>query len=50
MLEVTDDEGEIHLLINRKHTVIVEDTGSPIITTPYYTILVLYKTNDMDYQ
>ena len=45
MLEVTDDEGEIHLLKGLKYTVIVTDTGSPILTTPHSTILVFCETN-----
>ena len=34
--EVSDDEGEIHLLINIKYTVIVTETGSH---HPKYSIL-----------
>ena len=44
-LEVTDDEEEIHLLIGIKYTVIVADTASPIITTPYSTIIVFCEPN-----
>ena len=43
ILEVTDDEGEIHLLINIKYTLIVADTRSPILTTPHSTSIVLYE-------
>ena len=50
MLEVTDDEGEIQLLIGLKCTLIVTDTGSPILTTPHYMILVFCKTNVRYYQ
>ena len=45
ILEGTDYEGEIHLLINIKYTVIVVDTVSPIINNPHYMILVLGETN-----
>ena len=44
ILEFTDDEGEVHSLIGIKYTVIVADTGSPIITTPHSTSLVLCET------
>ena len=50
MLEVTDEEGAIHLLINRKYTVIVADTGSPILNTQHSTILVFCETNVIYYQ
>ena len=45
ILEVTDDEGSIQLLINIKYIVIVADTGSPIINTPHSTILSFCETN-----
>ena len=44
-LEVTDDEGAIHLLIGIIYTVIVLDTGTPVLTTPHATSLVSYETN-----
>ena len=44
ILDVTDDEGEIHLLIGIKYTLIVADTVSPIPTTPHSTSLVLCET------
>ena len=39
MLKVIDDGREIHLLICIKYTVIVADTGSPIIITTHSMIL-----------
>ena len=45
ILEVTDDEGSIQLLINIKYIVIVADTGYPIINTPHSTILSFCETN-----
>ena len=50
VLQVTDDEGEIQLLINIRYTVIVSDTDSPILTMPHSTILVLCETNVRYYQ
>ena len=50
VLEVTNDRGEIHLLINLKYTVMVADDGSPILTTPYSTRLVFCETNIRGYQ
>ena len=50
MLEVNDNEGAIHLLINIKCTVIVVYPVSPIINTPHYTRLVICETNTRDYQ
>ena len=44
ILEVTDNEGAIHLLINMKPTVMVEDPGYPIQNTPHPTSLVLCET------
>ena len=43
-LEVTDDEGAIHLLIGIKYIVVVVDTGNPVLTTPHATSLVSYET------
>ena len=43
-LEFTDDEGAIHSLIGLKYAVIVEDTGSPILTMPHSTRLVFCET------
>ena len=44
ILEVTDDKGEINLLINLKYTVIVADPVPPIRNTPHYTRLVFCET------
>ena len=49
-LDVADDEGSIHLLINLKYTVIVTDPRSPIKNTPHYMILVFCETIVRDYQ
>ena len=35
ILELTDDEGSIHLIINIRYTVIVVDPNSPIRNTPH---------------
>ena len=45
VLDVTDNELAIHLLLNIKYTVIVADTGSPILTNPDSTSLVFCETN-----
>ena len=50
ILEVTEYEGEIHLLTGIKYTVTVKDTGSPILTTPHSTSLVFCETNVRDPQ
>ena len=50
ILEVTNDEGEIHLLIGLKYTLIVSDTVSPILTASHSNILVFYETNVRDSQ
>ena len=50
VLEATNDEGAIHLLINLKYTVMVEDTGSPIITAPHSKNCVLCETKFVNYQ
>ena len=39
LLEVTDDEVAIHLLVDLKYTVIVAYTRSPILTMPHSTSL-----------
>ena len=44
IMEVTDYEGEIHLIIGIKYKVIVADTGIPILTTPHSTSFVLCET------
>ena len=44
MLEVTDDEGSIHLLICIKYTFIVADIGSSVLTTPHSVSLLLCET------
>ena len=43
-MEVTDDEGAIHLLIGIKCTQIVVDTNSPIQNTQHSPIRVFYET------
>ena len=45
ILEGTDDEVSIHLLINIKYIVIVTDPGSPIRNMPHSTSLVFCETN-----
>ena len=50
ILEVTDDEREIHLLLNLKYIVIVVDPVSPIRNTPHSMSLLFYKTNVIYYQ
>ena len=50
ILEVTDDEGEIHLLINIKYKLIVVEPGFPFKNTSHSTGLVFYKTNTRDPQ
>ena len=50
ILEVTDNEGEIHLLISLKCTVIVEDPSSPILNTPHSTSHVFCDTRVRNYQ
>ena len=47
---VTDDKGDIQLLINLKYTVIVEDPGPPIQNTPHSTSLVFCETISIDTQ
>ena len=49
-LEGNDDEGEVHLLINIKCTVILVEPVSPIRNTPHSTSLVLCETNVIYYQ
>ena len=44
ILEVTDDDGAIHLLIGLKYTVIMADTGSPVLTKPHFISLALCET------
>ena len=50
MMEGTDDEGEIHLLINLKCTVIVVYHVSPIRNMPHYASLVFCERNIRYYQ
>ena len=45
ILKVADIEGLIHLLINIKFKVIVEDPGSPTRNIPHSPCLILCKTN-----
>ena len=47
-LEVTDDEGLIHLLINLEYTVIVAESDLTIRNTPHPTNLLLCETNVID--
>ena len=49
-LEVTDDEGSIHLLMNIKCKVTVPKTSSPIQNTKNPTSLVLCEINLRYYQ
>ena len=49
-LEGTNDEGEIHFLLNLKHIVIVVDPVSPIRNMPHSTNLVFCGTNVRYYQ
>ena len=44
ILEVIDDEGLIHLLVNLKYKVIAADPGSYIRNTPHSTSCVFCKT------
>ena len=44
ILEVTDYKIAVHLLINLKYAVILENTISPIQNTPHPMSLVFYKT------
>ena len=46
----TDDEGEIHLLISLKCTVIVAEPNSSIQNTPYYRSCVICETKVGNYQ
>ena len=50
ILEVTNDEGAINLLINIKYTVISAETCSPIRNTPHSMSLVFYETIVRDLQ
>ena len=50
ILEFTNDEGAIHLLISLKCTVIVEDPSSPILNTPHSTSHVFCDTRVRNYQ
>ena len=50
ILEVTDDKGVIHLLINLKFILIVLEYGSPFQNVPHYTSLVFCETNVRDKQ
>ena len=50
ILEVTDDEVAIHLLINIKYIVIVTEPAPPIQNTPYSTSFVLCETIFIDSQ
>ena len=43
-LEVTDNEGAIHLFINLKCTVMVADPGSPILSMLHSKSLVFCET------
>ena len=50
LLEVNDDKGVIHLLINIKCIVLVVYTGFPFIQIPHSTRLVFCETNVRYYQ
>ena len=50
MLEGTDDEVSVHLLINPKCTMIVVYPVPPIINIPHSTCLVFCEINFRDYQ
>ena len=50
VLEVSDDKGVIHLVINLKNIVKVVDPSPPFQNTPHSTKLVLCETNVRDYQ
>ena len=43
-LEVTDDEGAIQSLMGIKYTVLLANTGSPILNTPHSTSIVFCET------
>ena len=44
ILDVTEDEVAMHLLISLKFTVKLAETGSPIRNTPHSTIRVFCET------
>ena len=44
IVEVTDDKGSIHLLIDIIFAAIVEEIGSPIRNMPHSTSLVFFET------
>ena len=50
ILEVTDDEGEIQLLMSLKCAVIVAETAPPIRNTPHSTSRLLCETKVENYQ
>ena len=50
ILEVTDDEVAICLLLNPKYIVIVVEPVSPVLNMPHSMILVFYETNVIYYQ
>ena len=50
ILEVTESEGAIRLLISFEYTVILEETGSTIQNTPHYTSRVLCATKYVNCQ
>ena len=48
ILEISDDKGVIHLVINLKHIVKVVDPILPFQNTPHSTKCVFCKTNVRD--
>ena len=50
MLEGTNYEGKIHLLMNTKFKMIVVDTNLPIINNPHYMSLFFCENIVIDYQ
>ena len=48
VLDVTDDKGVTHLLINLKFIAIVVEPGSSFQNTQHSTILVFCETNTLD--
>ena len=49
-MEVTDDKGVIHLLINLKCILILVDPITPFQNVPHSTIFVWFEINIRDYQ
>ena len=49
ILEVTYDEGAVHLITNLKYTLILAEPLSPTQNTPHSTILILCVKSVSDY-